>query len=67
MVKPYANDLRERVVNAVAQEGLSRRAAARRFGVGVSTVITWMQRVGKTGSVEPGQIGGHRPKKIAGA
>jgi putative transposase len=66
MAKPYSPDLRERVVKAVAQDGLSRRQAAERFGVGASTVIRWMQRWRDTGHIEPGQMGGHRPKKIAG-
>jgi putative transposase len=60
-------DLRERVVRAVEVEGLSRRAAAERFGLGVSTAIKWLQRVRATGSARPGQMGGHKPKKIAGA
>jgi putative transposase len=67
MAKPYSQDLRERVVKAVAQGGLSRRQAAERFGVGASTVIRWMQRWRDTGRIEPGQMGGHRPKKIAGS
>ena len=50
----------------MAQDGLSRRQAAERFGVGASTVIRWMQRWRDTGHIEPGQMGGHRPKKIAG-
>jgi putative transposase len=66
MAKPYSADLRERVVKAVVQDGLSRRQAAQRFGVGASTVVLWMQRWRATGHVEPGQMGGHRPKKIAG-
>jgi putative transposase len=66
MAKPYSPDLRERVVKAVAQDGLSRRHAAERFGVGASTVIRWMQRWRDTGGIEPGQMGGHRPRKIAG-
>ena len=66
MAKPYSPDLRERVVKAVAQDGLSRRQAAERFGVGASTVIRWMQRWRDTGHIEPGQMGGHRPRKIAG-
>lgn len=65
MAKPYSTDLRERVVKAVTQDGLSRRAAAQRFSIGVSTVVTWMQRWHDTGNIEPGQMGGHRPKKIA--
>src|SRR5215203_4420949 len=66
MGRAYSMDLRERVVAAVAQEGLSRRQAATRFGVSDSTAINWLKRVATTGSVAPGQIGGHKPKKIAG-
>ena len=67
MVKPYSVDLRERVVAAVERDGLSRREAASRFGIGVSTAITWVRRFRETGSVAPGQMGGHRPKAIRGA
>lgn len=66
MAKPYSVDLRERVVAAVEKERLSRRQAAARFGVGVSTAINWVRRFRETGSVAPGQMGGHRPKKITG-
>ncbi len=64
MPKPYSIDLRERVVAAVEQDGLSRREAASRFGVAVSTAIIWVRRFRETGSVAPSQIGGYRPKKI---
>ncbi|MER9299626.1 IS630 family transposase, partial [Mesorhizobium sp. M0621] len=37
MGKPYSMDLRERVVASVEQGGLSRRQAAVRFEVGIST------------------------------
>jgi transposase len=66
MAKPFSIDLRERVVAAVETGGLSCRQAAARFGVGVSTVIAWVRRFRETGSVAPGQMGGHRPKAIAG-
>jgi putative transposase len=66
MARPYSMDLRDRVVRAVEVEGLSRRAAAARFGLGVSTAIKWLQRVRATGSARPGKMGGHKPKKIAG-
>ena len=45
MGRAYSMDLRERVVAAVAQEGLSRRQAAARFGVSDSTAINWLKRV----------------------
>ena len=46
--------------------GLSRNEAARRFGVGISTVIHWVRRFRETGSVAPAQIGGYKPKAIRG-
>ncbi len=64
MAKPYSLDLRERVVAAVEEGGLSRRRAAAQFGVGISTVIGWVRRLRETGSVAPGQMGGHKPKAI---
>ncbi len=66
MSKPYSMDLRDRVVCAVEREGFSRRQAAVRFGVSCSAAIDWLKRYHEKGSVAPGQIGGHRPKKIAG-
>ena len=66
MARPYSVDLRERVVRSVEREGLSRREAAKRFGVGIKTAIMWVQRFRATGSVAALQMGGHRPKKIIG-
>lgn len=66
MAKPYSIDLRERVVAAVLRDGLSRHRAAAHFGVGVSTAINWVRRFEKTGGVAPGQMGGHKPRKIQG-
>lgn len=66
MGKPYSMDLRERVVAAVDAGGLSCHRAAAQFGVGVNTAILWVRRFRETGSVAPGQMGGHKPKKISG-
>ena len=41
MGSPLSEDLRVRVIRAV-DEGLSRREAADRFGVGVSSAIRWV-------------------------
>ena len=65
MPKPYSIDLRERVVSAVEAGGMSRRGAAAHFGVGVSTVITWVRRFRETGSIEPRQMGGYKPVLLA--
>lgn len=67
MTQPLSTDLRARVVAAVERDGLSRRQAAARFDVGVSTVIKWVRRFRETGSVAPGKIGGYRPRKIIGS
>ena len=66
MAKPYSEDLRERVVAAVERGGLSRHAAAARFGVAPSSAIKWVQRYRATGNVTPGQIGGHKPRVLRG-
>jgi transposase len=66
MGKPYSNDLRERAVAAVLERGLSRNKAAAQFNVAVSTVVDWVRRFQATGSVAPGQMGGHKPKGIRG-
>ena len=42
MAKTYGEDLRRRVIAAV-DGGMSRRAAAERFSVGISTAIRWVQ------------------------
>jgi transposase len=52
MPAAHSDDLRERVVAAVAA-GASRRQAAARFQVGVSSAIRWTAQVEATGSVRP--------------
>jgi transposase len=66
MGKPYSIDLRERLVAAVLTGGMSCNRAAKQFGVGISTAINWVNRQRETGSVAPGQMGGHKPKAISG-
>jgi putative transposase len=45
---------------------MSRNRAAKHFGIGISTAINWVKRLGETGSVAPGKMGGHKPKAISG-
>jgi putative transposase len=66
MGRPYSMDLRERALFAVEREGMSCHAAARRFGVAPSTVINWVSQFRRKGHVEPGQMGGHKPKTLSG-
>lgn len=59
MAKALSMDLRERLVSAV-ENGLSRRSAAKRFGVAPSTAIKWVDQVKRTGSVQPRRQGGDK-------
>ena len=63
MARPLSEDIRERVIAAVAA-GASTRAVAARFGVAVSSVVKWSQRYRATGSVAPGKMGGHRKRVL---
>jgi transposase len=56
MGKAYSIDLRDRVYSDV-ESGLSRRAAARRFGVSASTGVRLAQRMAATGSLAPSRQG----------
>ena len=56
MGKPYSMDLRERVRAEVANGG-SRRAAARRYDVSPSFAVKLIDRMSRTGSVEPARQG----------
>ena len=64
MVKPYSDDLRERVVGFVQSGGTVRQAAVV-FGIGVSSAVKWSQRQRTTGSVSPKPMGGRRRDAMA--
>jgi transposase len=59
MTKPLSSDLRERLIEAVGA-GMSRRAAADRFGVAASTAVKWVRRWRDTGSKAPRPQGGDK-------
>jgi transposase len=59
MTQPLSEDLRVRVIAAVARGG-RRRAVAAQFGVAASTVTKWMQRLRQSGSIAPSKQGGDR-------
>jgi transposase len=63
MASAYSRDLRDRVIDAVVREGMSRRAAATRFAVSESSAIKWVQRFERKGSRAGSRMGGYlRPK-----
>jgi hypothetical protein len=43
MAKPYSQDLRDRVIDAVKRGEMSRRAAARRYEISESVAIKWLK------------------------
>jgi putative transposase len=63
MARPLSVDLRERVVAAVLA-GETCRSVAARFGISVSSVVKWSQRLRATGSVAPAKMGGHRKRVL---
>lgn len=56
MTRPYSQDLRDRVIAAVEEEGLSRRAAAARYRLSDATAVRWLQayRQGRRGPLRQG-------------
>ncbi len=60
----YPLDLRKRIV-AEAEATGSARAAARRYGASPSCGITLVAQWRKTESLEPGQFGGQKKRKLA--
>ena len=64
MPKPYSQDLRDRVIDAVKRGEMSRRAAARRYQISESVAVKWLERLERDGSREPVGHGGHRASKL---
>ena len=59
MAKPLSEDLRSRLVAAV-EGGMSRRAAAVRFGVAAASAVRWVQAWRSTGTTRAKPQGGDR-------
>jgi transposase len=61
-MKPYSEDLRVRIVRAVQEGGMSKSAAARLFGVSLSSVKRYARIADRGASLAP-RKGGGRPLK----
>ena len=59
MAQNLSADLRIRVIGAV-EAGMSRNAAARRFGVSIASAVRWMDEYLRTGRSAPKPRGGDR-------
>ncbi|HTZ68149.1 MAG TPA: IS630 transposase-related protein [Roseiarcus sp.] len=53
MPKPYSQDLRDRVIDAVERGQMSRRAAARQYEISESVAINWLERVERMARESP--------------
>lgn len=65
MTRPYSIDLRERAV-ARAEMGETIREIAEDLGIAESCIPKWRARLRRTGSLAPGQIGGHKKRTLIG-
>ena len=61
-MKPYSEDLRTRIVRALQEEGTAKSAAARLFGVSLSSVKRYARIASRGESLKP-RKGGARPPK----
>ena len=59
MAQYLSADLRIRVIRAV-EGGMSRNAAAQRFGVSIASAVRWMAEYLRTGRTAPKPRGGDR-------
>ena len=60
MVRPYSEDLRQRVIAAVEEDNLSCREAARRFRVSVASAVKWLQAWRRSHRARARPMGGDR-------
>jgi transposase len=63
MARAYSHDLRVRVLDAVS-EGLLRRKAAVRYRIGIATVIRWAAHAAVTGETKAKRQGRPRGSKL---
>ena len=64
MAGAYSQDVPDRVIDAVIGGKISRRAAAARFGVSLSSAIKWVQRFERTGSRGAATMAGYKRVKV---
>lgn len=60
MSRPLPIEMRERVVAAVEDEGMTIDGASKRFMVGTATVKRWLKLSREKGTLEPRPMGGLR-------
>lgn len=52
MPKPYSYDLRQKVINAIELDGMTKTEAAQVFQISRNTINLWLQRQSETGDYQ---------------
>jgi transposase len=55
MAKPYSDDLRRKVIDAIELDGIKRSEASEMFRISRNTINLWFQRKAQTGDIKPKQ------------
>jgi transposase len=53
MAKPYSDDFRQKVMQAIELDGLKKSEASQLFNISRNTINLWFQRHAETGDVKP--------------
>jgi transposase len=53
MAKPYSDDFRQKVMQAIELDGLKKSEASQLFNISRNTINLWFQRKAATGDVKP--------------
>ena len=53
MAKPYSDDLRAKVINAIELDGLKKSEASELFNISRNTIDLWLKRKTQTGDFKP--------------
>ena len=53
MARPYSNDFRQKVMEAIELDGLKKSEASQLFNISRNTINLWFQRKAQTGDVKP--------------
>jgi transposase len=53
MARPYSNDFRQKVMQAIELDGLKKSEASQLFNISRNTINLWCQRQAETGDIKP--------------
>lgn len=53
MARPYSDDFRQKVIQAIELDGLKKSEASQLFNISRNTINLWMQRKAATGEFKP--------------